>query len=434
MWLHLELLAEASSLLALPRESTFAALRTPPTEVRIEAGSPFCEHITYELPADQGTVLRRQYPVAPGLVDTIHRFKLHPHLAIELNETLVEYALHKETLADVALMEWSSRQENVNLHGREWVDAWLEDKELQNHPDVGVRKTNVGGYQSRDDAFVVSQDASDDDDGTDRKWGCRQLHRVCSEAVDAIGAKTCDAEGREAPGIAGAHSASAWFNVNREGSFNTLHIHDVGYWSAVYFVQDGAPRRASESDRGGGGGGQGGRQGGRQGVGQEVGQGDDAGAEHSAEGEPKAEGGLARHLVLRGGAQPHEAADLIGDELWQSEAAVTDAGPWQGGAGEGGGGAGRAEGSVAAAAAAAVQPASHSFLAVPPEPGTLWLFPGSVPHCVLGAMHVDDPLDRSSELDTPMEKEDEEARISVAINLTEAIAPPPHAYPSPRIA
>ena len=101
MWLHLELLAEASSLLALPRESTFAALRTPPTEVRIEAGSPFCEHITYELPADQGTVLRRQYPVAPGLVDTIHRFKLHPHLAIELNETLAEYALHKETLADV---------------------------------------------------------------------------------------------------------------------------------------------------------------------------------------------------------------------------------------------------------------------------------------------------------------------------------------------
>ena len=66
---------------------------------------------------------------------------------------------------------------------------------------------------------------------------------------------------------------------------------------------------------------------------------------------------------------------------------------------------------------------------MPPEPGTLWLFPGSVPHCVLGAMHVDDPLDRSSELDTPMEKEDEEARISVAINLTEAIAPPPHAYP-----
>ena len=129
---------------------------------------------------------------------------------------------------------------------------------------------------------------------------------------------------------------NAWYNVNREGSYNTLNIHDVGYWSAVYFVQDGAPRRASESDRGGGGGGQGGRQGGRQGVGQEVGQGDDAGAEHSAEGEPKAEGGLARHLVLRGGAQPHEAADLIGDELWQSEAAVTDAGPWQGGAGEGG--------------------------------------------------------------------------------------------------
>ena len=190
-------------------------------------------------------------------------------------------------------------------------------------------------------------------------------------------------------------------------------------------VQD--VRRARERARAVGGGGPGGRHGGRQGVGQEVGQGDDAGAEHSAEGEPKAEGGLARHLVLRGGAQPHEAADLIGDELWQPEAAVTDAGPWQGGAGEGGGGAGRAEGS-AAAAAAAVQPASHSSCGASRAGDTLAL-PWERAHCVLGAMHVDDPLDRSSELDTPMEKEDEEARISVAINLAEAIAPPPHAYP-----
>ena len=27
--------------------------------------------------------------------------------------------------------------------------------------------------------------------------------------------------------------------------------------------------------------------------------------------------------------------------------------------------------------------ASHCYFAVPPVPGTLWLFPGTVPHCVL---------------------------------------------------
>ena len=28
-------------------------------------------------------------------------------------------------------------------------------------------------------------------------------------------------------------------------------------------------------------------------------------------------------------------------------------------------------------------PASHTYFAVPPTPGTLWIFPGTVPHCVL---------------------------------------------------
>ena len=37
-----------------------------------------------------------------------------------------------------------------------------------------------------------------------------------------------------------------------------------------------------------------------------------------------------------------------------------------------------------------------------------------------------DALDRSDELDGNAEKPDEEARISIAINMTEATAPPPH--------
>ena len=38
--------------------------------------------------------------------------------------------------------------------------------------------------------------------------------------------------------------------------------------------------------------------------------------------------------------------------------------------------------------------ASHSYLAAPPQPGTLWLFPGSVPHVALGhIVDIDPPRD-----------------------------------------
>ena len=53
-------------------------------------------------------------------------------------------------------------------------------------------------------------------------------------------------------------------------------------------------------------------------------------------------------------------------------------------------------------------PTAHTYLAVPPTPGTLWLFAGSVPHCVF-----------ASDADEPSQ-----ARISVAVNLG-AAAPPP---------
>ena len=67
--------------------------------------------------------------------------------------------------------------------------------------------------------------------------------------------------------------------------------------------------------------------------------------------------------------------------------------------------------------------ATHTYLAVPPEPGTLWLFPGSIPHCVLpqlagAAAAADERQIRSV------------PRVSVAINLrAEAPLPVP---PRPR--
>ena len=79
--------------------------------------------------------------------------------------------------------------------------------------------------------------------------------------------------------------------------------------------------------------------------------------------------------------------------------------------------------------------ASHSFLAVPPTPGTLWIFPGSVPHAVLGqVVPTDPPRDTHGRSDHAAAATEacargeapEAARISVAINFSEALTPKSH--------
>lgn len=78
--------------------------------------------------------------------------------------------------------------------------------------------------------------------------------------------------------------------------------------------------------------------------------------------------------------------------------------------------------------------ASHTFLAVPPTPGTLYLFPGSVPHAVLGhVVHADPPRDAHGRSNHSVAAAaasargvaPEPARISVAFNFSEAMAPKP---------
>jgi len=59
-------------------------------------------------------------------------------------------------------------------------------------------------------------------------------------------------------------------------------------------------------------------------------------------------------------------------------------------------------------------PFSHSYMSVEPLPGSLWIFPGSVPHAVMQAVL---PYGVS---------EPEQARISIGINFSDAMSPPPH--------
>ena len=97
----------------------------------------------------------------------------------------------------------------------------------------------------------------------------------------------------------------------------------------------------------------------------------------SAQGEPNAPGfpsPLSGHMVFRGGQRQAIDGDEVGNK------------------------------------------ASHSYMAIRPEPGTLWVFPGSIPHMVMRTIlpyGVAEP---------------DASRISVGINFSDAVPPAPIAY------
>ena len=165
-----------------------------------------------------------------------------------------------------------------------------------------------------------------------------------------------------------------------------MHQHDVERWSAVYFVSEGEPNApGSPWDP--------------------TPPSPPNGTPHHtwqvSEGEPNAPGFPnpdGGHMLFRCGPKPRSAPTL-------------EPPPRRGGGG------GRDDTTAAAAAAAcggAAACCSHSYMSVAPLPGTMWIFPGSVPHAV---MHTVLP---------PGVSEPEQLRISVGINFLDARSPPPH--------
>ena len=118
-------------------------------------------------------------------------------------------------------------------------------------------------------------------------------------------------------------------------------------------------------------------------------------------------------MAIPGGTDPVAAAGA---------GSGSGSGPAAGGAAASGAAAGGAAADVGGHLlfrAGGVQGSTHSFLAAPPEPGTMWLFPGGLPHCVMpfsdgGEAHAGGPREPPADLGD---------RISVAVNFEEA-APP----------
>jgi len=63
---------------------------------------------------------------------------------------------------------------------------------------------------------------------------------------------------------------------------------------------------------------------------------------------------------------------------------------------------------------ASLSPCSHSYMSVAPLPGSLWIFPGSIPHAVMQTVLPHGVA------------EPEQPRISIGINFADAKSPPPH--------
>jgi len=94
----------------------------------------------------------------------------------------------------------------------------------------GNRISNIGGWQSLPDLLdwpePVIASLKDEVD--------RGIQKIC--AMPSM------LEGRPAgPQKRVAYTAYGWANVNRDGHYNTLHMHPGSDWSVVYYVAAGTP-------------------------------------------------------------------------------------------------------------------------------------------------------------------------------------------------
>src|SRR3984893_16980466 len=93
----------------------------------------------------------------------------------------------------------------------------------------GTQHSNLGGWQSSWDMD---------------RWGGAAAIKLLAIGRNTANRVTTDREGkpvnRPAPGyFAGTWGANMWANVNRSGHGNEFHSHPGGYWSGVYYVDDG---------------------------------------------------------------------------------------------------------------------------------------------------------------------------------------------------
>ena len=272
------------------------------------------------------------------------------------------------------LMTWALQKEK---RARSWGDAPAG----RGH-DASAKVSNDGGYQSFHDLFAppTARDLRSRQEMTGRKLA-HKLHVIASQAVDEVmTAGAPSSGGCLSKGEAGdLHLATAWVNVNKASDTNHLHVHEG---SRFQLPDDGESPQPSLW----------------------------CAVYYIHAGSPT----LASQLetaAASDGTDDSPASQLAGHMLFR--------------------------GGDSSKSYSAEEPRVLSYLAVPPVPGCLWLFPGSIPHAVLGRcakmhqQHGDSGVGRRSYYaPQPGHAESRTAdghsmRISLAMNFKEATCEPP---------
>ena len=88
-----------------------------------------------------------------------------------------------------------------------------------------INRSNVAGWKSKDDLL---------------KWEEPGIQELTQRVIKAVEAMMNAAPRKKTVNISGMQ-LYAWANINREGSYNTMHNHPGNHWAAVYYVDIGKP-------------------------------------------------------------------------------------------------------------------------------------------------------------------------------------------------
>jgi uncharacterized protein (TIGR02466 family) len=109
------------------------------------------------------------------------------------------------------------------LRGVETLNAQLRDLILEmEHCGPGVARSNQGGWQSPPDFF---------------RWDKQPIAALERYIGHAINIATLRVTGQ--PNLKMRMELHGWAAVNRNGNYNTTHVHPLATWSGVYYVDPG---------------------------------------------------------------------------------------------------------------------------------------------------------------------------------------------------
>jgi len=123
---------------------------------------------------------------------------------------------------------------STRLPEAEALNAALKSAILQRRAeDPGQSGSGVGGWRSEADML---------------SWGGEAAQTLARRALRLCGRRTRDLNQGDGPPRF-SWSIEMWANVSPPGGLNDLHSHPGAFWSAVYYVDTGAPTPEAEGGR-----------------------------------------------------------------------------------------------------------------------------------------------------------------------------------------